>query len=570
MKKIRNGCFIILTYLYFIFFSSNLAFASSIVTDNSIKSMIENNTITGSSIGQIEQITPQGTEMENSIFLKGNLKETIELPIKIVKNREIIVEELPIGTNKLKLSMVQKKNDIIVKWQEIGKDFKYEVYLTEENHVEKLWKTTKTAKISLNLQTGMEYKIKVCVLNQKKKKVVSSEKYRIFLPKKVSHIDTCAKREDCVQISWKASENADHYIIYRKEKKKKYKKIGQSKQCSYLDKKIKSGKIYYYKIVPAKKTDVHSFFGVGTVKKFDNKKIVQINHQKYTYKEMTEDIQSLKRKYNGFIDYKIIGKSEDGRNIYDVILGNQKAEKSMLVVSTLHAREYMASLLCMNQIEYYLQNYNKDILDNIAIHYIPMANPDGVTISQLGMEQIRNEQMRNNLYLMAGDTTETWKANANGVDLNKNFPYEFEVLGEAGSEGFSGMTVASESETRAVLDLIKVLKEKYNLQGVINYHATGSIIFGNCKKEGEIKEVTKKMYQLAKNVTGYSSAKEYTRNTSKYGDAGNLREYLLYEENIPNITIEIGKIPCPAPISEFPSIWERNCDLVLKEAELFL
>ena len=37
------------------------------------------------------------------------------------------------------------------------------------------------------------------------------------------------------------------------------------------------------------------------------------------------------------------------------------------------------------QMEYYLQNYNKeidgkkekDILEKIAIHYIPMANPDG-------------------------------------------------------------------------------------------------------------------------------------------------------------------------------------------------
>ena len=41
-------------------------------------------------------------------------------------------------------------------------------------------------------------------------------------------------------------------------------------------------------------------------------------------------------------------------------------------------------------------------LKNMQIHYIVMANPDGVMISQISSSR--------------------WKANAKGVDLNRNFP----------------------------------------------------------------------------------------------------------------------------------------------------
>lgn len=587
-KREKKRCFIILVSVCFVVFCNHILYkgniisitaekmvgASSIVTGTSINSVAEGVSHIGSNIGQM----PQWMVTAGSIFFKDDLKPKIELPIKIPKNKKSIVKELPMGTNKLILHIIQKKNSIVVGWQKLGKGFQYKIYITKEGGVEKLWKTTSAAKVSLSLKTDISYKIRVRVFNHKKKVVVNSEKYRIFLPKKVSKICTCSMEETCVKLSWNASRHTDYYLIYRKEGKNKYKKIGKSEKSEYFDEKIKQGKDYSYRIVPVTKIDTNDFIGTGVVKKFDNKKIVQTDHQKYTYEEMAEDIRSLKQKYNGLINYKIIGKSEDERNIYDVILGNQKADKSILIVSTLHAREYMASLLCMNQIEYYLQNYNKeidgkkekDILEKIAIHYIPMANPDGVTISQLGIESIRKEQIREQLLKIAIGSTETWKANANGVDLNKNFPYEFEVLGEAGFEGFSGNAAASESETRAVLNLIDNLQNEHNLQGVINYHAMGSIIFGNCKKEGKLKENTKKMYQIAKKVTGYLNAKEYSSNMPESGDAGNLREYLLYEREIPNITIEIGTISCPGPISEFPSIWERNCDLILREAELFL
>lgn len=299
------------------------------------------------------------------------------------------------------------------------------------------------------------------------------------------------------------------------------------------------------------------------------------NHQKYSYAEMSKDIKGLAKKYHGLVRYEVVGKSEDGRNIYDVILGSQNAKKSLLVIANLHAREYVTSLLSMNQIEYYLENYNKSIagrkvskvFDNIAIHYIPMANPDGTTISQFGIGSIRNASLRQALYKMKSGSTSRWKANARGVDLNRNYPADFRIQEHRGSEGYSGPYAASESETQAIISLTNHLQKDTKLQGVVNYHAMGSIVFGGGEKGGKLARTTQRMYVLARRITGYADSAGYQ--SSSRGD-GNCRTYTQYVKKIPSITLEVGRITCPGPISEYPSIWSRNRTLVLREAMLFV
>jgi len=342
-----------------------------------------------------------------------------------------------------------------------------------------------------------------------------------------------------------------------------------------MDEELKYNKNYTYRIIPVTERKGFSYKGRGRGKLFSNKKLVSDSHQKYSYDEMEEDIKSLVKKYYGLIHYKVIGKSEDGRNIYDVIIGNQNAPKSMLVVSTLHAREYMASLVCMSQIEYYLQNSQEKVsgqnvgtvFSQIAIHYIPMANPDGVTISQSGFGGIKNANLRKKLSKISNGDSIRWKANARGVDLNRNYPYKFKKSGKAGSEGYSGKSAASEAETKAIVSLIQSLKQK-ELSGVINYHATGSIVFGGCTKKGKLKEDTQKMYDLARQITGYADSAAYEKENS--GGIGSLREYIMYKQKVPSITLEVGWAACPGPISEFPAIWSRNKTLVLEEAMLFM
>ena len=112
----------------------------------------------------------------------------------------------------------------------------------------------------------------------------------------------------------------------------------------------------------------------------------------------------------------------------------------------------------MSQLEYALAFYDTghynyksiaDMLKKVAIHFVPMTNPDGVSLSQFGIDAIRSDALKQvirdcytrdvNLKRTA-DSFETyltkWKANAGGVDLNYNFPYGWDAK-EASKTGCS-------------------------------------------------------------------------------------------------------------------------------------
>ena len=123
---------------------------------------------------------------------------------------------------------------------------------------------------------------------------------------------------------------------------------------------------------------------------------------------------------------------------------------------------------------------------------------------------------------------------------------------------FPGKTALSEPESYAVATLTQQLIKKQNLQGVVNYHAMGRIIYGDCTK-GSLKKDTYKMYDIAKKITGYSKAPDSGSGKS-WG--GQYREYVMDPLNKPSITIEIGSsvAPCPHWQYEIEFQIEKNQD----------
>lgn len=307
---------------------------------------------------------------------------------------------------------------------------------------------------------------------------------------------------------------------------------------------------YYFLVIPVFESQIGNIKGEEIETEFKNQEIVSLEHKKYSYKKLCADLKALKKKYNAYVFYQSIGKSRENRNIYDVVLGNPEAENTILVVSTLHGREYIATVVCMKQLEFYLQNYNKtvdgeelsELFENCNVHYIMMANPDGVTISQTKSAR--------------------WKSNAKGVDLNRNFPYKFKKMGKAGESGYSGKKAASEPETKAVIALTKELEETQNL-AVVNYHAMGNIVYGDYDgKSISLKKKIKQMNQIARDTTGYAAAPG--GGGTSYG---NYREYLMFGLKVPSVTLEVGSKPCPVPQTQYASEFKRNKLVVLREAK---
>lgn len=370
-------------------------------------------------------------------------------------------------------------------------------------------------------------------------------------PEKVTGLHVTCVTDQKVLLEWNKSEEADYYSIYRNEEGGTFQKLGDTKKDCFRDTSVVFGKTYEYMVVPYNEEDQE---GKEATIRLVNKQAVNIRTQKYTYHQMQTDLRELAKKYSDYCELTSIGTSVEGRNIYDFAIGAKDAEESLLVVSTLHAREYICSAMLMQELEYYLRNYNHSlrgstpakVLEHMQIHYIVMANPDGVTMAQ-------NQYPR-------------WKANGRGVDLNNNFPAKkFVVSGKPGASGYTGKKALSEPESKAIAALTKELKKNRKLLGVVNYHAMGQIVFGDCA-DVKLKKDTQKMYQIARRLTGYYDAGGYSSGKSSPA-GGSYREYVMDLLKLPSITIEVGKTYAPCAYSEYASAFRKNKLVVLKIAE---
>jgi len=306
--------------------------------------------------------------------------------------------------------------------------------------------------------------------------------------------------------------------------------------------------------------------------------IVSTATEVYTYEQMVKDIYFLSQRYPGLFVTNILGTTADGRALYEVILGNIASPHHVLIQYSIHSREYINTLLAMCQLEDYLKNmmagtlYGEksypDLFSNICIHMMPCSNPDGMTISQMGPDGLRTQEAKDTLQACyefdvangrAGDF-ETYcrrfKANANGVDLNKNFDVGWDIYAggptQPSYEGYHGPAPASEAETQAILSVT----ESYPVIAVISYHSEGDVIFWNYELEDEqLLAFDQQLADSLAEITGYTRriSKKYNASLS-----GGCSDYYVWEEGRIAVTVETGQDTCPIRINVFPNIWRDN------------
>ena len=107
----------------------------------------------------------------------------------------------------------------------------------------------------------------------------------------------------------------------------------------------------------------------------------------YNYSLMSRNLASLNRTYP-FLNIQTVGNSVLGKNIYVVKLG--KGTKKVFYSASIHANEWITSVLLMKFIEDYCIAYNnnsrlygysvKRLFNSVSIYIMPMVNPDGVNL----------------------------------------------------------------------------------------------------------------------------------------------------------------------------------------------
>jgi len=172
-----------------------------------------------------------------------------------------------------------------------------------------------------------------------------------------------------------------------------------------------------------------------------------------SYVTINSRMAELTDLYPGLVRVKTIGQSFEGRPIQVLQLGREvetNTKPHLVLVSGLQANALAPVELNLLLAETLLNAYGEDanaswLLDQIEIHLILVANPDGRLIAE---QQARN-----------GDVP-TWTKNRRpyecpndngGVALGLNFSYEWEaVIPEACASNYPGPSEASEPETQAI------------------------------------------------------------------------------------------------------------------------
>lgn len=373
---------------------------------------------------------------------------------------------------------------------------------------------------------------------------------------------------------------------------------------------VTEGDREYYKVI-VEESDVEGYVAADycvTVEYRDDPGLlttVDVTDALYTYDQMKEDIAILCETYAECLSYETVGSSVDGRDIYEVCLGSPEAQHHIFVQAAIHGREYMTAQLVMRMLEYYAANYEsgtfhgksyRELLEKTAIHVIPMSNPDGVTISQLGVEAMYHEEIGQLVYecylrdreslvfeedangdmnwadyyrqadfdreaegkteIISFEEYQTlWKSNANGVDLNSNFDAGWQSIDlkeDPAYGSYKGTYAESEPETQILA--AEAVRREYDY--FISYHSKGQLIYYDAAgNDAQTSQASAALAAELESIIKYkplNTQKGYNVNLGGFGD------WVQLSLHGASVTIENGKHPCPLQIGEFGAIWNRN------------
>jgi len=257
----------------------------------------------------------------------------------------------------------------------------------------------------------------------------------------------------------------------------------------------------------------------------------------YNSKRLTDDVTALVNMYPEILTLNTIGKSALGKDIPLITLGF--GERSILWVGAIHAREVLTSAYLLLVIEEYANAYSNEhaydgisaerikvLLNEFTVYFVPMANPDGVDIVTFnGNSNVNVDDIR------------TWRNNANGVDLNRNFPFDWERASSNSSSHnhffFRGFTAGDEPEVKALIELC----ESKDFEHMVSYHTAGQVIFWRDEKNGVIPG-DEFLASIIEETTEYKM--QPPTKVALNGWAGCFENWFRYKYNKPGICLEFA------------------------------
>ncbi|MFZ3588140.1 M14 family metallopeptidase [Bacillus sp. DJP31] len=304
---------------------------------------------------------------------------------------------------------------------------------------------------------------------------------------------------------------------------------------------------------------------VGSIIRLPLRKITRVinGKQEYSYERLVEDLQQLKKIYP-FIEIQSIGNSVLGNELYEIKIGN--GSKRVHINGSFHANEWITTPLVMQFVNDYLVAlttdssirgfYMQPFYKEVTLSIVPMVNPDGVDLVLTGPPNL--EPYRSNVLEInkASLDFSNWKANIRGVDLNNQYPANWEIEKERkipkqpAPRDYPGDEPLTEPEAIAMANL--TLRSDFSR--VLAFHTQGEEMYW-----GYLGLEPPEAAQLAneyERVSGYKAI----RNIDSH--AG-FRDWYIYRWRRPGFTIELGSGVNPLPLSQYDEIYEESLGIFL-------
>lgn len=214
----------------------------------------------------------------------------------------------------------------------------------------------------------------------------------------------------------------------------------------------------------------------------------------------------LKKIESSQLPWQVFGKSVQDKNIHYIELGS--GDDTIIIFGGFHGDELLGARFVFQYAEYLA---TMDRVQPVKIIIVPVMNPDGLFLNT--------------------------RTNANGVDINRNFPTENWKPDSRSPRTNPGKAPASEPETRAVMTLL----EKYPPSRIVSVHTPLKVVNydGPGKLMAEAMAVHNQ-YPVSGDI-GYPTP-------------GSFGTFAGVEQNIPTVTLEL---PRGATMED---VWEANRD----------
>ena len=277
-----------------------------------------------------------------------------------------------------------------------------------------------------------------------------------------------------------------------------------------------------------------------------------------TYDEVAAKLKLVSSMYPSVTKLQEIGKSVEGKSLYALKVGAGK--KEVLMDASFHGREHMTTNVLMEMIDTYVKAYVngtkiekydvKKILSEVSIVFVPMVNPDGVTLAQGGKVKTSMTKLK----AMNNNSTNfnRWKANINGVDLNRQFNVNWHLIKttKPSFKEYKGKAPNTEPEALAIKRLI----DRGNHLAYVSYHSSGLIIYWSQTKTKFSR--TKKLVRGVSNITGYKLMPV----TKKNEPIAASEDYFTKVKDRPAMTVEIAPFAGEAsvPLKRWNNVWKQN------------